>query len=103
MTFYEIPLKPYAQEFEIGFATQRIRLRFMFQDVPDGGWFMDILDVKSVPIICGIPLVTGADLLGQFGYLGLGGPLFVVTDADSAAVPTFDNLGTGSHLFLGIL
>ena len=41
----------------------------------------------------------GEDLLGQFAYLDIPGPLFVSTDGDPDAPPTFRNLGVTSHLF----
>jgi hypothetical protein len=44
-------------------------------------------------------LVTGADLLEQFGYLDLGGAFIVQTDHDIDAVPTFANLGTAGRLY----
>lgn len=36
-----------------------------------GGWFMDIADDNENPILMGIPLVTGSNLLEQFAYLGI--------------------------------
>ena len=61
-------------------------------------WVLDVADIQKNPIVSGIPLVTGADLLGQFAYLNFGGKLIVVSDGDPFAVPTFDNLGTSGHL-----
>lgn len=62
-------------------------------------WILDITDVNSIPILTGIPLVTGADLLEQFEYLGIGGQLIAQTDNNIDAVPTFDNLGSTGHLY----
>jgi hypothetical protein len=44
-------------------------------------------------------MVTGADLLEQFGYLGLNFALVAQTDNSPDTVPTFDNLGTTGHLY----
>jgi hypothetical protein len=60
---------------------------------------LDIYDGFDNPLACGLALVTGEDLLGQFAYLDIPGPLFVSTDGDPDAPPTFRNLGVTSHLF----
>jgi hypothetical protein len=60
---------------------------------------MDLSDIYNNPILQGIPLVTGADLLGPYGYLGLGFSLVVQTSNSANAVPTFDNLGNQGNLF----
>lgn len=67
--------------------------------VAGGGWLLDIGDASNNPIVRGIPLVTGADLLAQYEYLGIGVQLFVQTNGDPNAVPTFTNLGSQANLF----
>ncbi len=74
-------------------------LTLNYRNIPDGGWVLDIADSLSNPIVSGIPLVTGADLLGQYAYLGLGGGLWVQTLSDQDAPPTFDNLGGDGKLY----
>lgn len=99
-TPFEIPLVPgKSQKFAISLNAIQYSLLFKWVDAPDGGWTVDILDSTGAPIIQGVPLVTGADLLAQYGYLDLGGSLIVQTDGDQAAVPTFNNLGQASHLY----
>lgn len=66
---------------------------------PAACWMLDIADQNAVLIVSGIPMITGADLLSAYGYLGIGGQLFVQSDFDVNAVPTFDNLGLTSHLY----
>lgn len=44
-------------------------------------------------------MVTGADLLAQYGYLGFGGSLYVQTVQNPDATPTFTNLGTDCNLY----
>lgn len=61
-------------------------------------WALDILDEEDVPIIEGIVLVTGCDLLEQYGYLNFGGQLIAQTDG-SDDVPNFTNLGGAANLF----
>ena len=50
-------------------------------------------------MVCGIPLVTGADLLAQYAYLGFPGQLWIWTDGVRDAVPSYLGLGLSSHLF----
>lgn len=66
---------------------------------PANCWIVDLLDVNNVPIVTGLPLITGASLLEQFDYLGLGGQLIAQTDNNIDAVPTFDNLGSLGHMY----
>lgn len=101
-TIYEIPLSPEPQRFNISLGDTEYQLRLSYQDATEAGWLLDILnssDSPGTPIACGLPLVTGADLLGQYEYLGIPGELWVSTDGDPDAVPTFDNLGVGGRLF----
>jgi len=100
-SFFEIPLTASPQTFSIPLAGVVYTMTLIFRQTPDGngGWVLDIADSANNPIVAGIPLVTGADLLGQYGYLNLGGKLLVTTDGDQFAPPTFDNLGSTSHLY----
>lgn len=66
---------------------------------PAACWVADLSDENGNAIISGVALVTGADLLEQFGYLRFGGQLVVQTDHDTDAVPTFTNLGTEGHFY----
>lgn len=99
MGIYEIPTSASPQSFQIALAGVTYKLTLMWRDAPGGGWFLDIADSAGSRILSGIPLVTGADLLEQYDYLAFGGELWVQTDSDAAAVPTFDNIGTASHLY----
>lgn len=99
MSIYEIPLASKPEAFQITLAGVTYKLNVAWRDAPQGGWFIDLSDASGTLIIGGIPLVTGVDLLTQYAYLGFGGELWVQTDGDSAAVPTFDNLGSESHLY----
>ena len=99
MSVYEIPLSPTPQTLSIVLAGVTYNLRFDYANAPEAGWYMDISDASLNPLVCGVPLVTGADLLAQYGYLGIGGKLFVATDGDAGAVPTFTNLGVDPHLY----
>ncbi len=100
---FEIPLQAGNQTFQIALGTVSYVLTILWRDPV--GYFLDISDTSGNALAQGIPLVTGVDLLGQYGYLAIGGSvgagtLTVVSDGqDPLASPTYDNLGTGSHLY----
>ena len=105
-TVYEIPMSPTPQTFRIILAGNTLRLTLLYRDAPPemaggAGWTVDIFNVNGEPVVCGVPLVTGADLLAQYLYLDFTGKLFVRSDGIPDAVPTFENLGAtpGGHLF----
>ena len=100
MAIYEIPLIPAQQTLQITLPGGVFRLRLIYCDAPDAGWIMDISDANDNPLICGVPLVTGSDLLAQYPDLAIGAYMYVTTDADQQAVPTFENLGIKSHLWV---
>lgn len=100
--YFEIQLTPNAQKFLITLASVQYRLTLIYRTATEGGWFLDISDSSDTPILHGIPLVTGADLLEPYPDLNFGGSLYVTTDGDPIAVPTFDNLGTASHLYFAV-
>jgi len=99
MANFEIPLSPSPQTFTISLSGTDYRLTVQWRNAEGAGWTLDIADSGGSPIIEGIPLVTGVNLLEQYDYLGFTGVLWVQTTADPDAVPTFDNLGIGSHLY----
>lgn len=99
LTVMEIPLQPQAQTLSINLGGTTYTLTLRWRTAAEGGWVMDIADAAKNPIVSGIPLVTGADLLAQYRYLGFVGSLIVQTDHDPDAVPTFANLGQTAHLY----
>ena len=99
MQIYEIPLSPQPQTFAVPLGGVNYRLTVKWASADMGGWFLDIATPEDTPILNGIPLVTGANLLAQYDYLGFTGGLAVQTDFDVYATPTFDNLGLRSHLY----
>lgn len=98
-TLYEIPLSPAPQTFGITLGGQALIMTLQWREAGAACWLLDIADAAGNPMVAGIPLVTGHDLLEQYAYLGLGGALLVATDGDPDAMPTFDNLGVASHLY----
>ncbi|MFV8849811.1 phage baseplate plug family protein [Serratia fonticola] len=93
----EIPLTPTAQQFAIQLAGVQYQMTLIWRDA--AGWVLDIANNDRTPLIQGIPLVAGADLLAQYRYLGIGGALFVVSDPNVLFPPTKDNLGIECHLY----
>lgn len=102
----EIPLIPAAQVLavDIGGTTYTLHVRWnQFMAC----WVMDIHDENDADLaggLNGVPLVTGADLMGQYRYLGIGGgvPMLVVTIGPGTSpdeIPTYYNLGIEGRLY----
>ena len=99
MTVVEVPLSAQPETFSISLGGIAYQLTVIYRDAAEGGWVLDIADANGTPVVGGIPLVTGCDLLEQYAHLGFTGGLAVQTDHDTFAVPTFANLGSRSHLY----
>ena len=97
-TVSEIPLIAASQSLGISLNGTLYNLRLAW-NVMAQSWTLDLADVNNTPILQGIPLVTGADLLEQYAYAGIGGSLYVQSDGDQTAAPTFTNLGSTGHLY----
>lgn len=100
-TTQEFPLRPEAQVMTIDLASVLYTVRFGWSDTPDGGWFIDLRTYEGVPLIMGLPLTAGENVLQQFDYLGIGGEIRAETDGNVLIEPTYDNLGSnGKILFI---
>ncbi len=99
-TTYEIPITPSTnQTFSVTLNDTVYQLTFQWRAAFELGWVLDIASEDGTSLVSGIPLVTGVDLLAPYGHLGIGGSLYVATDGDQDAVPTFSSLGDTSHLY----
>jgi hypothetical protein len=101
MPIYKIPLTPVPQIFNIVLDGVHYTLNLHWNDAEISGktWIIDILDADTrEPILNGIPLVTGCNLLEQYGYLGFNDVLEAYTDG-SLEPPSFDNLGSDGNLY----
>lgn len=104
-TPFEVPLSAMQQTFSISLAGVTYNLTLRWNDTLYGGglanpcWLLDIADATDNPILTSIPLVTGVDLLGPYGYLNFGGKLIVQSDNDPNLVPNFSTLGSTGHLY----
>jgi hypothetical protein len=97
-TYYEIPLSAQPQAFQIPLAGTTYSFT-VWWNVVNASWMIDIEDASGNPLLTGIPMVTGADLLEQYGYMGFQFALVAQTDNSPDTVPAFDNLGTTAHLY----
>lgn len=98
MDIFKIPLTPDAQIFDIYLGGQHYNIR-LYYNADMKLWVIDITDfVEQKPLINGIPVVTGCDLLGQYRYLGFSGSLTAYTN-DSDEPPSYDNLGVDGNLY----
>lgn len=97
-TAYEIPLSAFAQTFRItlGSADYQVTQRF---SAAAQAWVLDLANSDNVPLVSGLPLVTGADLLSQFKHLGIQGRIIVQTDGEVDAVPSYTSLGASGHAY----
>lgn len=99
-TILTIPLQtgtPQTFSVQLSGVTYQFTLRY--RNCDQGGWFLDIDDQAGNRLLSGVPLVTGANLLAQYGYMDFSGGLFVQTTSNPDAVPTFDNLGDDGQLY----
>lgn len=100
MQTFLIPLLNVPQDFNITLADRNLRLVSKWNDADEAGWVLDVYDGETnAALIMNVPMITGADLLEQYEYVGLNGKLIVFTDGDELAVPTLENLGTESNLY----
>lgn len=97
MNAYEIPLRA-SQNQTVSVVLLNVTYRFTLQwrEIVQA-WFLDIADDSGNPLVQGLALVLGSNLLHQYQHLGIGGGLVVICDTGTDA-PTFDNLGQSTHL-----
>lgn len=107
MIAYEIPLTAEAQSFDIALAGVTYHMRLYWNAVLHC-WVLDILTEDQTPLVLGIPIVTGIDLLAQYRYLGFSGHLIVQTsaglDVNAATDPnaTTAAVGPGDWFIIGV-
>ena len=100
-TVYELPLTPTPQTFRALFPSGRYFVRFIYCDSLEPCWLMDLSDaITGDPIIAGVPLVPGVDLLEEYAYLNFNFKMWCTVDGDPAGVPNFDDLGTSGHVWI---
>jgi hypothetical protein len=96
---YELPFDARQQIVTISLIGMQYRMRLAW-NIPANCWVLDIRNADDTPFLSGVPIVTGADLLAQFGYLGIRGQMLALTDYTRGDLPpNFDNLGTTGHVY----
>lgn len=106
MTAYEIPLSPKPQTFAISLVGVTYLMTLLWNPSL-ACWVLDIDDANGNPVVLGIPVVTGLDLLAQYSYLGVGGHLIAQTDGSGALGVTYDGnssipvVGPGDWVIVG--
>lgn len=95
---FEVPTMPQSQALDVSLGGVTYHLVITWNPAANC-WNMDVEDSLQNPIVQGLQLITGADLLEQFAYFGIGGSLIVQSDFDSSEVPDYASLGTTGHLF----
>ncbi len=98
-TVYKIPLTNTPQRFETTIGGRSVILKSRWFDAMQM-WVLSILDSDTEEVLLNdMPMVTGADLLAQFRYLGIPGSLYVVGAGDDDAPASLDNLGETVDLY----
>lgn len=95
---YVIPLVPANQEFNISLAGVSYHLKVNWNKFSNA-WVLDVQDIQGNNILTGVPMVTGCDLLEQYGYLGIGGAMVVQSTNNADLVPDYASLGVSGFLF----
>ncbi len=81
ITSVSIPLIGYPETFRLILEGVPYQMRTYWL-LPAKCWVLDISDDGDNPLIMGVPLVTGADLLAQYSpYIGPPGVLAVIDDS----------------------
>lgn len=97
-TPYLIPLTNQNQTLSVSLGGTIYNLRVIWNDA-NQAWTLDIYDQAGNPVLTGIAVVTGCDLLAQYGYMNFGGKLVAQSDNDPNAVPNYQNLGNTGNLY----
>jgi hypothetical protein len=93
----EIPLSADNQQFATSIAGTTYSMRILWRG---NCWVMDLYNSSSTPLIQGVPLISGTNLLEQYRHMELGFALVVACDNPQQEYPTQYDLGTTSHLYL---
>ena len=77
MAIFEIPLQAGSQEFFTPLSGVTYKFKLLWRDPI--GWFLDIEKADGIPLISGIGVVTGVNLIKQYKHK-IKGELWVYTD-----------------------
>ncbi|CCW31078.1 conserved hypothetical protein [Xenorhabdus nematophila F1] len=96
MNIVEIPLHAKNQRFDIQLGGINYRMQLQWRGCAE--WILDIMHPNSEPIVSGLPLVFGVDILEQHRYLGFNGSLIFYCD-DLKNETNGEELGRSNRLY----
>lgn len=94
MSTYEIPLNSGNQKFNIQLNGVLYKLKFIFRL---DGWYLDLLDTAENPLISGLSMSAGIDLLEQHQHI-IKGSLYV-SNNNIGETQSFNDLGLKIKLY----
>lgn len=97
LRFYEVPLSARSQRTSITLLNTTYQLAITWRDAISH-WVLDMSDGQGSPVLQGIPLIAGTNLLGQFKHLGIGAGLLVMLDNGTDETVTYPGLGSSAHV-----
>lgn len=97
MKVQEIPLSADNQHFAISIDGVMYNMNILWRGT---FWVLDLQDSGGAPLILGIPLVAGTNLLEQYNHMQLDFAMVVECDNPQQEYPTQYDLGATSHLYL---
>lgn len=106
MSYYEIPLTTTAFsqvtfKLTLGSRNINILLKLRYHDLYKL-WAADVVDNSTgTELITGMPLIPGADLLGQYEYLDIGSAYIIAAEPNSLQQPDNETLGSTWILMWG--
>ena len=94
MAIYEIPLQAGNQKFNVTLGKAIFKLRLIYRI---DQWYLDILDTSEKPLITGLLLCPGIDLLEQYKHV-INGSLYVA-NFEQDEVAKYGYLGSKIKLY----
>lgn len=98
-TVFSVPLRSGTQQFVVSLGTISVMMRLIWRSASGGGWFIDIYESDGLtPILCGLPVRCGQNMLSQYQYLGLG-RMVALIDGQAERDPSYDDMGSNLQLY----
>lgn len=94
MPLFEIPLSSNNQKFNIQLGGSPFKLRFIYRI---DAWFVDVLDTSENPLVMGLLMCPGINLLEQYQHILQGA--FYVTNSNKDEAQGYLDLGTKIKLY----
>ncbi len=104
MNAFEIPISPLInQSFSIMFRVNAYYwLRLYWVEANEAGWTLDIGLSATEPLVCGIPVLPGRNLLDDYPELHLPLIIFIDTPGNQKKAPAFEDLGIMTKLYYAL-